>query len=162
MHLTTIKSLKRLKKIIKDNKFYFIFILLNVINPLMLRMFTLGSGALFDFDALLAEIAFLFIVGSFSFLFRDKGRFIYLLIVTIILTAICVINSAYYTFYTSFASISLLSTARFVTDVGDAVVENVLQPKDLIYIMMPLSLKLLEIFMKFFLFVLIIIIFLMS
>ncbi len=138
--LSTIRSLKRLKKIIKDNKFYFIFILLNVLNSLMLRMFTLGSGALFDFDALLAEVSFLFIVGSFSFLFRDKGRLIFLSIVTIVLTAICVINSAYYTFYTSFASISLLSTARFVTDVGDAVVENVLQPKDLIYILMPLSL----------------------
>lgn len=137
---STIRSLKKLKRIIKDNRFCLIFILLNVLNALMLRMFTLGSGALFDFDALLSEIGFLFIVGSFSFLFREKGRFIYLSIATIILTAICVINSAYYTFYTSFASISLLSTARFVADVGDAVVENVLQPKDLIYVLMPLSL----------------------
>lgn len=136
----SINYLKKIKRILIDNKFYFIFVLLNLLNALMLRAFTLGGGTIFDFDALLADAAFLFIVGAFSFLFNERGRFIYLFLVTSFLTAICVINSAYYTFYTSFSSISLLSTARFITDVGDAVVENVLQPKDLIYILMPLSL----------------------
>ena len=51
-----------------------------------------------------------------------------------IITAICMINSVYYTFYTSFASVSMLSLTQYIGDVGDAVVENVLQLKDMIYI----------------------------
>ncbi len=131
---------KKTKRMVLDNRFYFLFVLLNVINGMLLRAFTLGNGTIFDFDALLADAAFMFAVGSFAFLFNEKGRFIYMFIITTLLTAICVLNSAYYTFYTSFSSISLISTARFITDVGDAVVENVLQPKDLIYIIMPFSL----------------------
>ena len=136
----TIRVLKKTKRMILDNRFYFLFVLLNVINGMLLRAFTLGNGTLFDFDAILADTAFMFAIGSFAFLFNEKGRFIYMFIITTLLTAICVLNSAYYTFYTSFSSISLISTARFITDVGDAVVENVLQPKDLVYIIMPFSL----------------------
>ena len=135
---------KKIKRIIIDNKFYFIFVLLNVLNGMMLRAFTLGTNTLFDFDAILADMSFMFIVGSFAFLFHEKGRYVYMLLITIFLTFICVLNSAYYTFYTSFSSISLLSTARFITDVGDAVVENVVQPKDLIYVLIPLSLMFLH------------------
>ena len=124
---------------LSNNKLFLFFIIFNVLNALLLRYFTLGSSVLFDFDTLLVDFAFMFLVGSFSYLFNEKGRFIYLLIVSIFLTFLCVLNSAYYTFYTSFSSISLLSTARFITDVGDAVVENVLQPKDLIYILFPLA-----------------------
>ena len=44
------------------------------------------------------------------------------------------VNSVYYNYYSSFASISLLATAVFAKDVGDAIVQNVLKPTDLIYI----------------------------
>ena len=44
------------------------------------------------------------------------------------------INSIYYTFYTSFASASMLSLTQFIAPVSDAVVENVLQLKDLLYL----------------------------
>ena len=136
------QSTKTFFSIIKDiltvNKLFVVFVLINVLNGMLLRMFTMGSENIFALDALLSDFAFVMIVGAFGYLFNEKGRFIYLLIITIILSAICVLNSAYYTFYTSFSSISLLSTARFITDQGDAVVENVLQPKDLIYVIMPI------------------------
>ena len=131
--------LNKIWRIVKDNRLYFIFVFINVLNGALLRAFTLGTNTIFNLDALLADTAFMFIIGSFAYLFHEKGRFIYTLLVTIILTLICVINSAYYTFYTSFSSISLLSTARFITDQGDAVTQNVLQPKDLVYLLMPLS-----------------------
>ncbi len=127
-----------IKDILINNKLFLFFVIINVINGLILRMFTIGSDSLFALDALLSDLAFVLIVGSFGYLFNEKGRFIYLLIITIFLSALCVLNSAYYTFYTSFSSVSLLSTARFITDQGDAVVENVLQPKDLIYVIMPI------------------------
>lgn len=129
-----------IKKKLKNNKIFILFIILNVLNGLLLRSFTLGAAAIFAFDALLADLGFVIIIGSFSFFFKNKGNFIYLFIWTLILSTICVINSAYYTFYTSFSSISLISTARFITSVGDAVVENVLQPKDLVYALMPIIL----------------------
>ena len=128
----------RIKNILIVNKLFVFFVIVNVLNGLLLRMFTMGGSNIFALDALLSDLAFVLIVGSFGYLFNEKGRFIYLLIITILLSALCVLNSAYYTFYTSFSSISLLSTARFITDQGDAVVENVLQPKDLVYALMPI------------------------
>lgn len=129
-----------LKKAISVNRLFIFFVIINVINGILLRALTLGSNTIFDFDAMLADAAFVILVGSFGYLFNEKGRFIYMLIITTFLSALCVLNSAYYTFYTSFSSISLLSTARFITDVGDAVFENVLQPKDLIYVLSPFAL----------------------
>lgn len=128
-----------LKKYWYENKLFILFIFLNVLNALLLRFFTIGEKTnIFDFRPLLADFSFVVIIGSFSYLMKKKAKFIYLFLLTLIMSIICMINSAYYTFYTSFSSISLLSTARFITAVGDAVVENVLQPKDLIYIMMPI------------------------
>ena len=128
-----------LKKYWYENKLFILFVFLNVLNALLLRFFTIGEKTnIFDFRPLLADFSFVVIIGSFSYLMKKKAKFIYLFLLTLIMSIICMINSAYYTFYTSFSSISLLSTARFITAVGDAVVENVLQPKDLIYIMMPI------------------------
>mgnify|MGYP003297294173 CR=1 FL=1 len=50
------------------------------------------------------------------------------------MVAICVINSIYYNYYTSFVSISLLATSVFVKDVGDAVVDFAIQAKDWVYL----------------------------
>lgn len=134
-----INTKSSLKSFLKINKLFVFFTFLNVLNGALLRALTLGTSTVFDFDAILADLSFVLLLGSFSFLFKEKGKFIYLVIVSFFLSFLCVLNSAYYTFYTSFSSISLLSTARFITDVGDAVVENVLQPKDLIYVLPFLS-----------------------
>ena len=83
---------------------------------------------------IIADIGIVVLVGSFSYLFKGKKRYTYLLIASIFFTAICMINSIYYTFYTSFASASMLSLTQFIAPVSDAVVENVLQLKDLLYL----------------------------
>lgn len=88
-----------------------------------------------SFKPIIADLAVVTIIGSFSYLFKGKKRYIYLLVWAVIFTAICTINSAYYTFYTSFASVSMLSLTQYIGEVGDAVVENVLQIKDLVYIL---------------------------
>ena len=129
---------KRAKEIFFENKMFILFIVLNVLNAFLLRLFTLKDlNDVIDIRTLMADTAFVVIVGSFGHFIKGRAKFAYLFIWTIIMTALCVINSAYYTFYTSYTSISLLSTARFITAVGDAVVENVLQPKDLVYLLMP-------------------------
>lgn len=131
---------KIIKKYFYENKLFLLYIVLNLLNALLLRYFTIGISNALEFSPLLADFALIVIVGSFSYFLKKKARFIYLITTTIIMTLICIINSAYYTFYTSFSSISLLSTVKFITAVGDAVVENVLQPKDLIYVLAPVIL----------------------
>ena len=90
--------------------------------------------------AIIADMMIVVVIGAFGYLFKPKNRFAYFLTCNIFLSAICMINSIYYTFYTSFASVSMLSLTQYIGDVGDAVVENVLQLKDLIYILGPLTL----------------------
>lgn len=128
------------KNKIINNKLFVAFLFLNIFNTILLRSLTLGTGTLLDFEPVLLDFSFLMLFSSFSFLFSKKGRFIYLFILTTALSTICLINSSYYTFYTSFSSIAELTRVKFITQVGDAVFENVLQPKDLLYFFAPLIL----------------------
>ena len=137
-----IKKLKRIKEekmisnYFKDNKLFIVYVLVCVINSTLLRFFTMPTMENYlSFKPIIADIAVVTIIGSFSYLFKGKKRYVYLLIWAIIFTAICTINSAYYTFYTSFASVSMLSLTQYICEVGDAVCENVLQIKDLVYIL---------------------------
>lgn len=130
---------KKIKKGLSTNIVFVIFVFLNVLNAFLLRMFTMNNPSnFFAFQPLLADFAFVVIVGSFGFLFKKTGRVIYYFLITFILTALCMVNSSYYTFYTSFSSISLISTIKFIGQVGDAVVENVMKPKDFIYLLAPI------------------------
>ena len=136
-----IKTLKRVKEekmisnYFKENRLFLVYILICVLNSTLLRIFTMPTIENYlSFKPIIADIAVVTIIGSFSYLFKGKKRYIYLLVWAIIFTAICTINSAYYTFYTSFASVSMLSLTQYIGEVGDAVVENVLQLKDLVYI----------------------------
>jgi len=119
----------------KNNTLFLTFVIIMVVNSTMLRFFCMHSIENYlSWKAILADTMIAVFIGSFAYLFKPKNRFLYLLVATIILTAICMINSVYYTFYTSFASVSMLSLTQYIGDVGDAVVENVLQLKDLIYL----------------------------
>jgi len=129
------------KEVIKHNILFFVFVISLLFNTVLLRYFTIHTlENVVYFKPLLADLAVILVVGAFGFLVKEKRQFTYLFISNIILTLICIINSCYYTFYTSFSSISLLSTSKYVVAVGDAVVENVLRPQDLVYIWAPLML----------------------
>ena len=140
----TIKHIKRIKKehligeYFKNNTLFITFILMSVIDATLLRFFCMRSIENYlSFHAVLADLVVAMTIGSFGYLLKPKYRFAYYLGFSIFLTAICIINSVYYTYYTSFASISMLSLTQYISDVGDAVVENVVQLKDLIYLVAP-------------------------
>ena len=146
-----VKKIKKQLKIIKEehiisqfcqnNLLLLTFIITSVINSTILRFFCMNSIENYlSIKAILADLIVTTFIGSFSFLFKPKNRFTYLLSFNIFLTLICIINSVYYTFYTSFASVSMLSLTQYISDVGDAVVENVIQLKDMIYIIGPIAL----------------------
>ena len=111
---------------------FFTFVVTSLINGMLLRFVTVHNY--FAIKPILADLALILLFGSFVYLFKPKNRFKYLFILSILLTAVCVINSLYYTYYMSFASFSLIAVSLTVVDVGDAVVKNVLQIRDFIFL----------------------------
>ena len=129
------------RKYMKDNVLFIAFVITGVLNATILRFFCMHSIENYlSWKAILADTAVVIAIGSFGYLFKPKNRFAYFFLWNIFLTGICIVNSVYYTFYTSFASISMLSLTQYIGDVGDAVVENVLQLKDMIYVIGPIAL----------------------
>ena len=138
-----------IKNYFQNNSLFVTYVIVAVLNASLLRLFCMHTLESFvSLKAIMADTAVVVAVGSFCYLLKPNNRFIYLFICTALFTAICIINSVYYTFYTSFASISMLSLTQYIGDVGDAVVENVFQPKDLIYLFAPLILLLIHIRLK--------------
>ncbi len=138
----TIKNLINIiKTYIVKNKLFVAFVILTVFNSTALRFVTMTTLENYlSLKPILADLSFAIIIGSFCYLFKNKTKqFIYLFTLTIILTALCTINSIYYTFYTSFASISMLPLMQFAIGVGDAIVENVISVKDVIYLIAPIG-----------------------
>ena len=149
------KNIKKVKKehlvraYIKNNKLFLSFVFICIINSTVLRFFCMHSLENYlSWRAILADSVIVTLVGSFGYLLKPKNRFIYYFCFCIFFSAICMINSVYYTFYTSFASISMLSLTQYIGDVGDAVVENVLQLKDLFYVIGPIALFLIHLKLK--------------
>lgn len=139
------KKLKKFGKFLKRNyitffKNYplFVFFIVSVLlNTLLLRIVTVHNG--FYLKPLIMDLALILIISSFGFVFKsEKGRRRYLVGFSIFTAVVCIIHSIYYTYYDSFASISLLATSTFVVDVGDAVVEKVMEIKDFIYLWQPI------------------------
>ena len=127
------KKLKEVFKLIKEQHLFEVFFIVsNLINGLVLRAITVSNGL--SISPLLMDTLFLIIISLLSLLFKRKKRGIFLIIMSIIFNLICIINSIYYHYYSSYASFSLLATAIFAKDVGDAIVENVLQVVDFIYV----------------------------
>ena len=131
---------------IKTNVLFMTFILINLINSWLLRIVTMGN--LFSFKAIISDLAFILVIGSFAYLLQPKKQFKILMPLTIIMTATCVINAVYYENYVSFASFSLLSTASFLGDMDGAVVTTLIHVKDVILIYPPIILLIIHIILK--------------
>ena len=115
----------------------FCFIITAWLNTLLLRIITVGNFAYLK--PLFMDLGMILIFSSFMFLFKkEKSQKKYLVGLSIFTTIVLIIHSVYYTYYDSFASISLLATSAFVVDVGDAVVKKVLKATDLLYLWQPL------------------------
>ena len=120
------------KEYANTNRLFITFIIINLINAMLLRFFTVKNY--FAIKPVMADLAIILLFGSFVYLFKAKKQFRYLMVITFIFTLICIINSLYYTYYMSFASFSLIAVSLTVVDVGDAVIQNVLQLKDFIFL----------------------------
>ena len=120
------------KNYCKNNVLFLTFVIASVINGFLLRALTVKNY--FDIRPIIADAGMVILIGSIGYLFKPKKRIFYYLIWSIIYSAICVINSMYYTNYLSYSSISLIATSFLIVDVGDAIVENVMEIKDFCYL----------------------------
>ena len=120
------------KQYFKTNILFFTFVISSVINASLLRFLTVKNY--FDFRPIIADLAIVLLIGAFGYFLKPKHQFKYFCVLSILFTAICVVNSMYYTNYLSYASVSLLATSMQIVDVGDAIVENVMELKDFSYI----------------------------
>ncbi len=137
--IKTIKTDHLVEKYLKENVLFLTFVISGVVIGTILRGFCMPTlDSILSVQAILADTAVVVIIGSFGYLLKPKHRFGYYLGFNIFLTLICTINSVYYTYYTSFASLSMLSLTQYVGEVGDAVTENVIQLKDLIFLLSPI------------------------
>ena len=134
------------KKIINDilvmfkgNSVIILYVFGNILNALLLRLFTTGH---FGLRAVFFDLGFVVLLAAFSFLIKKKRKMKYYYITTFLMVAICIINSMYYNYYASYASTSLLATSVFVKDVGDAVKEFAIKFTDWIYLWIFLGLYL--------------------
>lgn len=114
------------------NILFVTFVITSIINEWLLRSLTVNN--IFAVKPLLADLAIVLIIGAFGYFIKPKNQFKYFFSWSIVFTALCLINSMYYTNYVSFASFSLLETSLQIVDVGDAVVENVMELKDFCYL----------------------------
>ena len=123
---------KKIEKYIKNHILTIYFILSSLINSTVLRWTILDNS--FSLKPFLIDLGLILLVCSFSYFIKPKSRIKYYGIWSFIFVAICIINAHYYGYYSSFASISLLATSTFVTDVSDAVVKDVLHIKYFLYL----------------------------
>jgi len=141
-----IKILNKIKNYISTNILMSTFIITGLINACLVRFFTVANY--FTIKPILADIVVLLVITAIGYFIKPKHQFKYFIVWSIILTLICLINTVYYGNYLSFASISLLKTATEITGYADAVLENILQLKDFIYLIQIFALSFVHIQLK--------------
>lgn len=132
MNKIFVRFLKNAKVYISTNILFFTFVLTSLINGWLLRLFTVGNA--FALKPLLADIAVILLIGAFGYFIKPKNQFKYFFSWGAFISLLTFTNSVYYTNYLSFASVSLLATTFQLFDVADAVIENVFEVKDLIFL----------------------------
>ena len=107
------------------------YIISNFFNSILLRLFTTGN---FKIRPLFFDLGIVLLFASISFLIKKKNKKAYYIITSIFFIAICVINSIYYNYYTSFVSASLIATSAYASDFKDVVIKFALDIKDWLYL----------------------------
>ncbi len=128
------KSRKSISKYLSTNKLYIIYIVFAMIDTIILRANTIKNT--FDYKPFICDLALLIIFGAFGYFIKPKKQFRYYMSLLCIVTLMCIVNSIYYVFYTSFASFSLLAEIGLVREVSDSLVEK-FRFIDFIYLIFP-------------------------
>ena len=126
---------KSIARYLVTNKLFFSYIILSLIGTILIRNFTVGKA--FSIKAITSDLGAILLIGSFSYIFKPKKRYKYLLTWIIIFSLMEIVNSVYYTFYMSFSSFGELATLGQVKTVTGSLVEK-FKVVDFIYIILPI------------------------
>lgn len=121
-------------KYIYTNRLFLTYLVLSICGTIILRNVTINTG--FSIKPLLTDIGIILLVGAFGYLVNPKKQYKYFFTCLIIFTLIEVINSVYFKFYASFASLSELSTLKQAETVTDSIYQQI-RLVDFIYILQP-------------------------
>ena len=131
--MTKIKSLlNKMYEYLKKHSLPIVFAITSVLNGILIRSYTVGNT--FALKPFLTDLSFILIVIYIGYFLVKRNQFKYYFIWSIILIFICIVNTAYYSNYISFTSVSFLKTATELTGYNGEMVGNVLEPKQFIYI----------------------------
>ena len=122
----------KLKNYLNTNILMCSFIITSIINEVLVRYYTVQN--FLSIKPILADLALLLFITAFGYFIKSKRQYIYFLIWSIVLSALCIINTTYYSNYISFSSVSLLKTASEIGGYTDALFENIFELKDLIFL----------------------------
>lgn len=126
---------KKIKNFIKDNQLLSIYVLISLLMTLLLRILTVKD--FLSYKPLVTDLGLITILGSFIFFIkREKKKYLYLQILLCFYTLVCIINDIYYSFYSSFASITELSSLGQAKTVAGSFFER-LSITQFIYILAP-------------------------
>ena len=107
-------------------------------NGVLLRLFTIKN---FSLTPLLADLFISILFASIYFLVKKRYRFIYLLLISLVSTLVCLANMVYYVYYSSFISVTFISFALTNSETGDSnPVGDLIQIKTFIYVWLPIAL----------------------
>lgn len=125
---------KKARSYIYTNRLFITYLILAITGTIIIREVTIKTSIVLK--PMIADMAFILIFGAFGYFVKPKNQFKYFLSCLIFFAAVEVINSVYYTFYTSFASLTELATLSQVETVTDSVFDQ-LRIIDFIYILEP-------------------------
>jgi len=108
---------------VKYNRQFCSFVVLSLMCTTMIRALTIGNA--FAWQPILIDFALILIMGAFGFLYRPQKQFNYFFILMLVYVTMAISNTVYYSFFGSFASISLLTAIGQVKDVGDAAIAEI-------------------------------------
>lgn len=110
---------KKFKKYLSTNILFLTYVVTSVLISFILRYNTVGNVK--EIKASLCDVTIVAIIGAFGYLIKPKNQFKYFFGFNLLYTILCIVNSVYYTFYSGFISVSLLSTVTMLGEVSDSV-----------------------------------------
>lgn len=130
---------------IKYNRQFISYTILCLISCMLVRYYTIGG--FWNFEAIFFDFSVIVLLGSLAYFFKPKKQFAYFLSIMIVITLMNLINSVYYAFFNSFASVALLESMGQTAEVTGAVFEK-LRITNFIYLIMPVVFVLIHNYLK--------------
>ena len=128
------KCRKKIIEYIATNRLFLSYVIISLIGLLLIRNFTINNAL--SLETFICDFALVLMLGSLGYLIKPKNQFRYFFLLILIFTIMEVVNSIYFKFYASFASLGELATAGQTETVTGSIIEK-LELKDIIYIIFP-------------------------